>query len=1179
MTSPAPNPSGPAARIQQLAANDPQLQQLLPDEAVIADVVRPDQTLAGIVSTILSGYGSRPALGERRYEVADDGTGRRVRRWLPEFETITYHELERRVRAVATVWQHDDGRRVEAGQAVVVLGFASTDYVTLDLTCAMTQAMAVPLQTSLAGQDLQRIIVDTEPVLIAATANDLVVAAELASGQPSVHTVIAFDLDMQVDADREQWDTAQAQLSGTAAELISIEDLVAAGSERPWAPLPPVDDPERMALLIHSSGSTGTPKGAIVTERHARFQFTNMPRTPMPTVRLCFAPLNHFQGRGAVFNTIARGGTVFFTANADMSTLFEDWRLVRPTEAVVFPRVLEMVYRHFLSEVARLASADPTADDEVLRQQVMDEMRYTFLGDRITALFGGSAPTTPEVRDFVKACFPVAYAEGYGTTEAGGSVTVRDRINRSEVLDYRLQDVPELGYYSTDKPYPRGELCVKTRLAIPGYFKNPEATATLFDEDGFLRTGDIMEERAPDHLVYIDRRNDVLKLAQGEFVTLGAVGTLFETHSEVIRQIFVYGSSARAFLLAVVVPDSVVLERRLGPDRSDAQVKELIRTEMARVAQEQSMRSFEVPRDFIVETEPFSQENGLLSSVSKRMRPRLLERYGERLEQMYEDLERKQHADIVALRDPDSGLSVIERIGRALAATLSLDEVDTEDRRSFAEAGGDSLGAASFAALLSDIFDVEVDVNLILSPAGHPATWAAAIEKSLTSAAEGRPTARTVHGDHARRLSAEDLDITRLIPDVGDMMKRQAPRPAAEEPRCVFITGATGFLGRFLCLEWLERLAPLDGTVICLVRARDNDEALARMRATFAGDDELASRFGRLEQHLEVVVGDIGDERLGLDAATWDRLADQVDRIVHPGALVNHVLTYEDLFAANVMGTAELVALALTDRVKPLDFVSSIAVVPYLDKTGGVRETSALAPTIEIKDRYSAHYGASKWAGEAVLHSAHKIFGLPVTIFRGDMMLPHRQYHRQVNAPDVFARLLQSLVRTGVAPESFYLMGSEGTRPKAHYDGLPVDFIASAIVAVALGCGSGIETFHVVNPHEDDGISLDTIVDWIEDAGYPIQRVEAYDDWFRRFENALHALPDVQRQRSSLSVIDSLRHPAPAEPKPVGSERFAQAVRRTAPEPEIPHLSAEFIAKCLDDLARLELIPEPAAVT
>ena len=136
-----------------------------------------------------------------------------------------------------------------------------------------------------------------------------------------------------------------------------------------------------------------------------------------------------------------------------MSTLFEDFRLVRPTEAVMFPRVFEMIHRHFLGEVARRVAAGEVDVDGV-REQVMDEMRYTFLGDRIASIFAGSAPTTPEIRRFVSACFPVTYAEGYGTTEAGGSVTVRDRINRSEVLDYRLRDVPELGYYSTDKPVP-----------------------------------------------------------------------------------------------------------------------------------------------------------------------------------------------------------------------------------------------------------------------------------------------------------------------------------------------------------------------------------------------------------------------------------------------------------------------------------------------------------------------------------------------------------------------------------------------------------------------------------------------------------------------------------------------------------------------------------------------------
>ena len=213
--------------------------------------------------------------------------------------------------------------------------------------------------------------------------------------------------------------------------------------------------------------------------------------------------------------------------------------------------------------------------------------------------------------------------DGYGTTEAGGSITVRNRDPRPPVIDYKLRDVPELGYYTTDKPYPRGELCVKTELSVPGYFKRPDATAALFDEEGYLRTGDIMEEREPDHLVYIDRRNDVLKLAQGEFVAAGALGNTYENGSKVIQQIYVYGNSMRAYLLAVVVPNTEIAERVLGSNPSENDLKGLIRAELKAVAEAENLRSFEVPRDFIVEMEPFSHENGLLSSIHKRMRPNL----------------------------------------------------------------------------------------------------------------------------------------------------------------------------------------------------------------------------------------------------------------------------------------------------------------------------------------------------------------------------------------------------------------------------------------------------------------------------------------------------------------------------------------------------------------------------
>jgi fatty acid CoA ligase FadD9 len=113
------------------------------------------------------------------------------------------------------------------------------------------------------------------------------------------------------------------------------------------------------------------------------------------------------------------------------------------------------------------------------------------------------------------------------------------------------------------------------------------------------------------------------------------------------------------------------------------------------------------------------------------------------------------------------------------------------------------------------------------------------------------------------------------------------------------------------------------------------------------------------------------------------------------------------------------------------------------------------------------------------------------------MILADSRYAGQFNAPDIFTRLLFSLVATGIAPRSFY-RGSG--RP--HYEGLPVDFLAAAIAATGRLDGNGYFTYNTTNPH-DDGISLDTFVDWIVEAGHPMQRFDDYADWVARFETAM----------------------------------------------------------------------------
>ncbi|HXO52190.1 MAG TPA: carboxylic acid reductase, partial [Mycobacterium sp.] len=773
---------------------------------------------------------------------------------------------------------------------------------------------------------------------------------------------------------------------------------------------------------------------------------------------LNFMPISHIMGRVILYSTLGVGGTAYFCAKSDLSTLLDDLALARPTKLDLVPRIWEMLFQEVQSEVDRRMTDG--ADRDAVEAQVMAEQRENLIGGRQFSAMTGSAPISPELRAWVEDFLDIHLINGYGSTE-DGVVLVDGKLRRPPVLDYKLVDVPELGYFATDRPYPRGELYIKSADVIPGYYKRPEVTAELFDVDGWYHTGDVMAELGPDQLAYVDRRNNVLKLSQGEFVTVSKLEAAYGGHPSV-RQIFVYGNSARSYVLAVIVPTDDALA---GVGGDVAAVKALLSDALQSIAREAGLQSYEIPRDFLVETTPFTLENGLLTGIRKLARPQLKAYYGPELEQLYVDLTNGQAAELRSLRQDGADRPVLETVSRAAGALLGAASADAAPDTAFTDLGGDSLSALTFANLLHDIFDVDVPVGVIVSPASDLAAIATYVEAQRAGGSK-RPTYNAVHGRDATEVHASDLTLDKFLDEATLAAAPSLPGPSSEV-RTVLLTGSTGFLGRYLALQWLERMDLVDGKVICLVRAKSKDDAAARARldATFdSGDPKLLEHYRSLAaDHLEVLAGDKGEANLGLDQATWQRLADTVDLIVDPAALVNHVLPYSQLFGPNAVGTAELISIALTTRIKPFVYVSTIGVGDGIEpgrfvEDADIRQISA---TRKIGDNYANGYGNSKWAGEVLLREAHDLCGLPVSVFRCDMIMADTAYAGQLNVPDMFTRMMLSLVATGVAPRSFYQLDADGNRQRSHFDGLPVDFIADAIATLGANVVEGFETYHV----------------------------------------------------------------------------------------------------------------------
>lgn len=1102
-------------------------------------ISEPGLSNAQIADQVLQLFGDRPAFAWRQQtasELAD------------RFEYISFCELRNQVVSLASFLVHAENFRIRPGQTVATIGFAGPEYAAVLIALARIGAVALPLQSNASVDQIRSIVSEAEPVAFAASGETAERLIQALDGRNEAATLLVFD---QADGLR-----MAGQLDNLAGrQLIAFEEALAVGANLPLVEVfvpQPGSDP--LNSIYYTSGSTGSPKGAMYTERNVSpwWQTALMP----PGVSLHYQPLSHTFGLSSIFMALTNGGLSCFTARSDLSTLLEDLVLVKPTNLTLVPRVCELLYQR--AEAIRERSAGH--DFEHLRNQL--------LGGRVVAAVTGSAPLSPELRDFMQSLLGFSLMDGYGTTETG-MIAINGRVASPPVVDYRLIDVPESGYFSTDKPFPRGELIVRTSRLIAGYFGREDLNAKLVDADGYYHTGDIMAELGPGVIEYLDRANNVLKLSQGEFVAIAKLEALYTGGAPALRQVYLYGNSSRSFLLGVVVPNPQALPEAAQEGR----LKDILLGEIRRIAADNELQSYEVPRDILVETTPFSVDNGLLAAIGKYVRPAFAVRYQERLEALYGEIGDRQDADLQALRASIGSTSVADALKRAVELTLGTTVTGDATQHSFSKLGGDSLAALSFSLLMEDLFGVSVDVGEILHPSATLASLALKIENRGNAGLDTRKACDAIHGANAQLLRASDLTLNQFISaETLDGATERIEKPLGQIQH-VLLTGANGFLGRFLCLEWLERLKARGGRLTCIARGKNDLEARSRVVSAFGtADPDLMKYYEELsEGTLEVIAGDIAEQRFGLSEQKWSELAASVDLIVHPAALVNHKLPYRQLFQANVSGTAEIVRLALSGKTKRISNVSTIAAtsnrgsIPILESA----DITEQLPVWQLSDRYADGYAASKWAAEVLLREANAVYRVPVVNFRSNMILAHRRFVGQLNVPDVFTRMIYSIAEAGIAPESFY----DNCSVSAHYEGLPVDFIARSMVAISDAMCSDFRDYHVLNPNED-GISLDTFVDWIDQAGYQVDRISDFAEWYRRFEGVLRNLPEDRRSMTSLPVLEMFAVPAPAiAGSSVSAEAYVSAVRtHLSDEPNIPSITAGFIYKYIKDLQVLRVL-------
>lgn len=434
-----------------------------------------------------------------------------------------------------------------------------------------------------------------------------------------------------------------------------------------------------IATFCYTSGTTGNPKGALLTHSNILSALAGVQaffENNLTDRHLSYLPLPHVFERISQAASLLNGASIAFFRN-DPLLLVEDFIACRPTMLPVAPRVLNKIYDKIIGGITAAGGVKKTLFDMALQAKteglqygkmnhsvydalIFNKIKKALGLDCVRFMVSGSAPLSENVMTFFRCLLGVPILEGYGQTEGSAAATLSHPDDQATVghvggplpcVDIILVDVSEMGYLSTDtihrgKPCKgRGEIWIRGPNVFKGYYKDEEKTKEALDENGWLHSGDIGLWTMDGALQIIDRKKNIFKLSQGEYVAAEKIENVI-TQSILVGQSFVYGDSLQSHLVAIIVPDEEPVKNWA---KENASVKGLdfqalcrsealhafLLSEVKRVCKKNKLHGFEIPKAIYLESEPFSDANGLLTPTFKLKRKELRDTYQSEIDKMY----------------------------------------------------------------------------------------------------------------------------------------------------------------------------------------------------------------------------------------------------------------------------------------------------------------------------------------------------------------------------------------------------------------------------------------------------------------------------------------------------------------------------------------------------------------
>jgi long-chain acyl-CoA synthetase len=537
---------------------------------------------------------------------------------------------------------------VKPGDAVSILAGTRVEWTVADVGAAMASAVAVPIYQSNTPEEV-RFILDNASVCVvfAEDQKQLAKIRQQRERLPKVHHVVL--LDGEGDGD---WVLSLEQLKQRGRDPKSrnpgeLQQRIA-GQRR-----------EDLSMILYTSGTTGVPKGVMITNDNMIYASEAVVGSGLlarTDAHLMFLPFAHSFAQIIKASWFGSGLTQIFAESVDK--LVDNAGETSPTILSGVPRVYEKafngvvagglanpglqgaLFRMAMREFELYAKAKQegkaytslafTLAKKLVFPKVKDKLLKRF-GGRIDRFVSGGAPLAKKIAYFFD-LLGFHMLEGYGLTET------------IAVTSVNLPAQNKLG--TVGRPYPGvevkiaedGEILMRGRNVMRGYFNLPEATAEVIDKDGWFLTGDIGELDADGYLTITDRKKDLIKTSGGKYIAPQALEGALKTASELVSQVVVIGDRRKYVSALLTVVEAEAMRLTSAKSYAEATRSPILRQRIQEAIDRlnTSLPSYETIKRFAVLERDFSQDSGELTPTLKVKRKVASAKFKREIDAMYD---------------------------------------------------------------------------------------------------------------------------------------------------------------------------------------------------------------------------------------------------------------------------------------------------------------------------------------------------------------------------------------------------------------------------------------------------------------------------------------------------------------------------------------------------------------